>query len=140
VKDNFVFDTTAVITFLENEDGADIVEGLLDKAESGEINIFLSFVTYTEIYYITIQKRGKALAVERVESLELFPVKRIESNAIIGKLAGEFKAACRISFADAWVAALAKDKNATLVHKDPEFECLENQIKVLKLPYKSSKV
>jgi predicted nucleic acid-binding protein len=38
--------------------------------------------------------------------------------------------------ADAWIAALAQARNATLVHKDPEFEQVEATIKVLKLPYK----
>ena len=43
----------------------------------------------------------------------------------------------RISVADAWIAALAKDRNATLVHKDPEFEQVEAEVQVLKLPYKT---
>ena len=41
MKDNFVLDTSAIITFLENEEGADIVEALLERADAGEINIFL---------------------------------------------------------------------------------------------------
>ncbi len=136
MKDNFVLDTSAIISFLENEEGADIVEALLEKAESGEVDIYLSFVKFVEIYYITIQKKGKKFALERIDSLKMLPVKLIESNSKIGKIAGEFKAAYRLSFADTWIAALAKNKNATLVHKDPEFEYLENQIKVIKLPYK----
>jgi len=138
VKDNYVLDTSAVITFLENENGAALIEELLEQAEAGQINIFLSFVTFTEIYYITIQKKGKALASERIESLEGLPVKRIESNVKVGQIAGEFKAACQLCFADAWVAALAKHRNAILVHKDPEFEVLEKHIQMLKLPYKTS--
>ena len=137
MRDNFVLDTSAIITFFENKDGADIVEALLEKADAGEANIFLSFVTFTEIYYITIQKKGKEQALERIDSLETLPIKRVESNAEIGKIAGEFKAAYRLSFADAWIAALAKNENATLVHKDPEFEPLESQINVLRLPYKT---
>ena len=138
MKDNFVLDTSAIITFFENEDGADIVEALLEKADAGEANIFLSFVTFTEIYYITIQKKGKKLALERIDSLETLPIKRVDSSAEIGRIAGELKAAYRLSFADAWIAALAKDENATLVHKDPEFEALESQITILRLPYKTA--
>jgi predicted nucleic acid-binding protein len=126
------------MTFLENEAGADQVADLFEQAKAGAINLFLSFVTFTEIYYITLQKRGKEFARERLEALETLPVKRIESNAKIGKIAGDFKAAHRLSFADAWIAALAKNKNATLVHKDPEFEYLESQLNIIKLPYKST--
>jgi len=46
------------------------------------------------------------------------------------------KAAYRLSFADAWIAATAIFYDATLVHKDPEFEQLEDKLKALKLPYK----
>ncbi len=43
-----------------------------------------------------------------------------------------------MSVADAWIAALAQERQAILVHKDPEFEQVEAMIKVLKLPYKVS--
>lgn len=49
---------------------------------------------------------------------------------------GGLKADHRLSVADAWIAALAEERGATLVHKDPEFEQVEATIKVLKLPYK----
>jgi len=52
-------------------------------------------------------------------------------------LAAELKAAHRLSVADAWIAALAEERGATPVHKDPEFEQVEAVVKVLKLPYKS---
>ncbi len=52
-------------------------------------------------------------------------------------LAGELKAKHQPSVADAWIAALAQERDAMLVHKDPEFEQIETTIKVLKLPYKT---
>ena len=55
------------------------------------------------------------------------------------KFAGEFKAAKRLSFADCCIAALAKIREAKLVHKDPEYEQLENQVEQIKLPYKPKK-
>ena len=42
----------------------------------------------------------------------------------------------KLSFADAWIAATAILYASTLVHKDPEFEQLEDEIEILKLPYK----
>jgi predicted nucleic acid-binding protein len=38
------------------------------------------------------------------------------------------------------IAALAQERDATLVHKDPEFEQLEATVKVLKLPYKKNAI
>jgi len=51
---------------------------------------------------------------------------------------GKLKATHKISFADAWVAATAIMLSAILVHKDPEFEELEDELEMLKLPYKKS--
>jgi len=42
----------------------------------------------------------------------------------------------RMSFADAWIAALAKHHEAILVHKDPEFESVSQAIRLQALPYK----
>jgi predicted nucleic acid-binding protein len=39
---------------------------------------------------------------------------------------------------EAGIAALAKERDATLIHKDPEFEQVEELVQVLKLPYKSA--
>ena len=38
--------------------------------------------------------------------------------------------------ADAWIAALALERNAILIHKDPEFDQTEDEFEVLRLPYK----
>lgn len=65
------------------------------------------------------------------------PILRVDSSETLGILASQFKASYRLSVADAWIAALAKEKNAILAHKDPEFEQAETEIKVLKLPYKT---
>ena len=63
-------------------------------------------------------------------------VTRVESSQELGLIAGRLKATRKISFADAWIAATAIFYNATLVHKDPEFEQVEDKVNVLKLPYK----
>ena len=59
-----------------------------------------------------------------------------ESSKELSLISGRLKAAYRLSFADAWIAATAIFYDATLVHKDPEFEQLQDKFKVLKLPYK----
>ena len=66
------------------------------------------------------------------------PVLRVESSEQLSQRAGKLKAAYRLSVADAWIAALAAEQDATLVHKDPEFEQIETSIQVVKLPYKAT--
>lgn len=90
-----------------------------------------------EVYYITLQERERSEAQEHVNLMTALPVLRVESTRALGILAAEIKAAHRLSVADARIAALAKERGATLVHKDPEFEQLEGEVEVLKLPYKA---
>jgi predicted nucleic acid-binding protein len=132
----YVFDTSALFCYIENEDGADVIESILDQAEEGGADIFVPFVCYTEVFYITLQEKGRDIAKERLELIESLPLHRVESDKDLSLAAGEMKASKRLSFADCWVAAVAKRKDATLVHKDPEFEQLSGEIKMLGLPYK----
>lgn len=133
---SYVFDTSAWLTLIEDEAGADIVQGLLEKARAGEMIVLVSFMSFMEMYYITLQERDLNEAQERVRLMAALPILRVESTKALGILAAELKAAYRLSIADAWIAALAKERGATLVHKDPEFEQVEAVLEVLKLPYK----
>ena len=76
-------------------------------------------------------------ARERLNLLNSLPISRVESKEDMGVMASKIKANHYLSVADAWIAALAKQRNAILVHKDPEFEQIESEIQVLKLPYKA---
>ena len=132
----YVLDTSAWPTLIEDEAGADIVQDLLEKTGRGEVVVLASFMSFMEVYYITLQECERSEAQERVNLIAALPILRVESNRKLGLLAGEFKQGQHLSVVDAWIAALAKERDATLVHKDPEFEQVEAMIKVLKLPYK----
>ena len=133
---SYVFDTSAWLTLIEDEAGADVVQSLLEKARAGEVIALVSFMSFMEMYCITLQERDLNEAQERVHLMAALPILRVESTKALGIRAAELKAAYRLSVADAWVAALAKERGATLVHKDPEFEQVEAVLEVLKLPYK----
>ena len=133
---SYVFDTSAWLTLIEDEAGSDIVQDLLEKARAGKVIAFVSFMSFMEMYYITLQERDLKEAQERVRLMAALPILRVESTKALGILAAELKAAYRLSVADAWIAALAQERGATLVHKDPEFEQVEAVLEVLKLPYK----
>ena len=94
-------------------------------------------MSFMEVYYITMQERDRSEAQARVDLMAALPGLRVDSTETLGLLAGKLKAKYRMSVADAWIAALAQERHAILVHKDPEFEQVEATIKVLKLPYKA---
>ncbi|MGL4609431.1 MAG: hypothetical protein ACRCYY_07065 [Trueperaceae bacterium] len=52
------------------------------------------------------------------------------------KTAATFKALFRLSLADTIITSYARIHNAILVHKDPEYEVLKQEIQLESLPYK----
>jgi predicted nucleic acid-binding protein len=134
----YVLDTSAWLTLIEDEAGSDAVQEILEQTQAGDAIVFISFMSFMEVYYITLQERDEKEALERVNLIAALPVLRIESTEALNVLAAELKAAHRLSVADAWIAALAKERGATLVHKDPEFKQVEGEVEVLELPCKSA--
>ena len=133
----YVLDTSAWLTLIEDEPGADTVQSLLEAAQAGGAILLTSFMRYMEVYYITRQERGVEEAQARIDLMTALPVLRIESSARLSVRAAEIKATRRVSVADAWIAALAGEHEATLVHKDPEFDLVAELVQTLALPYKT---
>ena len=115
-----------------------MVEQVLEDAKAGEAVVLVSFMSLMEVYYITLQERDAKEAQKRLDLIEALPVLCVESTPSLTTMAADLKARYHLSVADAWIAALAKEREAVLVHKDPEFEQVEPLIQVLKLPYKVS--
>ena len=126
-----VLDTSALFCFKDNETGAAEVEKALQQQ-----SVYISFVSLTEYFYITYQRRGRDEAYRAYLALRMMPLHVVESNEPLRFLAGEIKALYPLSFADAWVAATAESLGAKLIHKDPEFEALSGRLILSPLPYK----
>ncbi len=127
----FLPDTSAILTMMDNEEGADVIEDILRTKD-----ILLPALVLFEVYYKTIQKRGREVAEERYATLKSIKAKYIaELTEPVLLKGGEFKARYQISLADSIIAAYAFLYNATLVHKDPEFEVL-TMVDQVKLTYK----
>jgi len=135
---NYVLDSTAFFALFEDEPGAETDQKLLERAKKGEIVIFISFVSFTEVFYITLREKGKREAKRRVKLMNALAMTRVESSQELGLIAGRLKSTYRLSFADTWIAATAIFYDAILVHKDPEFEQLKGKLEMLQLPYKKS--
>lgn len=128
----YLLDTSALMTFIAQEAGAERIETILRDG-----NVILTWVSLLEIHYITLQKWGQEEADRRYAIL-----KRVGATIITEMdeptllMASKFKAGYQISFADAVIAAIAQQHQAVLVHKDPEFETLADEVALETLPYK----
>jgi len=136
VAKGYVLDTSAIFTFTKEEDGSDEVEDILNLAKKGKNSVYLSFISFMELYYVTWQEKNEDAAKELIILVKSLPVHMVDSNERITLSAGRIKANYRLSVADAFIAATAIDKGAVLVHKDPELKIISKYIETLELPYK----
>lgn len=131
-SDSYVFDTSALLTLWNDEDGADLLEKLL--REDAEVSV--SFMTYMEARYRIWKNAGKEESDNFAKHVDLLPLKRTGLTDPILEKAIEIKATKSLSVCDSWIIATAICLDATLIHKDPEFEQVKPLVKLQALPYK----
>ena len=136
----FLLDTSAIFAFTKAESGCDAVEDILVRGQKGKQNIYLSFISFAELYYITWKEKGEHAAKELMVLIKSLPLQIVESNERLTLLAGRLKAKHPLSLADAFIAATAIDKNAVLIHKDPELQIISQYTETLELPFKKNKI
>ena len=130
--DGFILDTSALLTLIEDEQGAERVDQILQTER-----VWIPWLVLLEVNYITRQERGEAEADRRYALIKQLPVTilwDVDEPALL--TAARLKASYRLSLADAVIAAFAMRMNAVLLHKDPEYEALAGQISLEALPNK----
>ena len=128
-----VLDAHALMVLFNDEPGADEVERILLKAESGSPKLMMSVVNWGEIYYSILRGASQEMAETKAHEIagmqiELVPVDADDLELV--RQAAAFKATRKMSYADCFAAALAKIKNAELVTGDREFKQLARDVKI----------
>ena len=125
-----VLDSHALVAYFRDEPGAEVVEALLNKAAVSERPLHMTEVNYAEAKYTLIRKDGREAWEASTRILAGLPIEFHPVTRALADQAAEYKAAHKMSLADAFAAALAKEKKAELVTGDPEFKPLEKEIKI----------
>ena len=125
-----VLDSFALIAYFRDEPGAEIVENLLVAAGKKDAPLHMTDVNYAEVKYSIIKKDGEEAWGEAAKILQGLPIEFHPTTRALADTAADYKAQFKMSLADAFAAALAKDKKAELVTGDPEFKPLEKEIKI----------
>ena len=131
-----VLDSSAFLALAEEEAGADAVEARIAGAIRGHLSLHASFVSLTEVEYISLQEKGPVIAAARLVAMKALPILWHHTDDAMCSAAAKLKAGHKLSFADAFVVALAQKLDATLVHKDPEIVALGSAVKQQELPPK----
>ena len=125
-----VLDSHALLALLRDEPGAEAVATILEKAGQRDQPVHMTEVNYAEVQYITRRKDGDAAWQTIAGELVAAPIQFHPADRRLADLAADFKSRFKISLADAFAAALAKEKKAELVTGVPEFKALAKEIKI----------
>jgi predicted nucleic acid-binding protein len=125
-----VLDASAMLAMFFGQSGMEQVRDLFHKASEADRPVFISAVNWAEVLYKMERKHGKAgydtaRQFEHTTPLEAVPVDRE-----LAEIAALLKNEHGLGLADAFAAALAKQKKAELVTTDHEFKSVEKEIKI----------
>ena len=121
----FVLDTSALLALRSDEAGAVRVETLLLQAKKEQCRLFLSFMTRMELLYCVWRDEGEEAARHALRLVDSFSIEWISCETAILEIASSLKAQGGLSVGDSWIAATAVSREATLIHKDREFQKFE---------------
>lgn len=137
MRRRFVLDAWAVLAFLQGEEpAASRVRQLLESAQSGEADLFISVINLGEVAYCVGRVRGEKEAQATLDEIRLLALTVVPATDERVFAAAGLKMRYAISYADAFAAALARELDATLVSGDPELEELRGVISLERLERK----
>ena len=126
----FVLDSFALLAYLQDEPVASRIEKLLENAGKEKCHLFLSIINLGELLYITERRGGVAKAQDALALIRQLPIEIVPADEQAVFAAAHIKAGYAISYADAFVVAIAMQEDATLLSGDPEFQAVEALVKV----------
>jgi len=125
-----VLDSWATIAYLEDEASAERVADIIADAHEEEIPLLMSVVNAGEVWYIIARESSVADADASINQLRDLGIEFVDADWNLAKDAGYFKSKNKMSFADCFAAALAKQRKAHLATGDPEFKQVESEIAI----------
>ena len=126
-----VLDSYAILAFLFQERGHEKVLELFDKASEKDKTLLIAAPNWAEVRYMVERKVGPSKWAEVRHKLLGLPIEIVPADQAIAELAGEIKASNKMSLADCFAAALARQKKLEIYTGDPDFKAVEKEVKVV---------
>lgn len=126
-----VLDSYALLAFLFKESGHEKVLELFEKALDADKKLLIASPNWAEVRYMVERKIGNDRWEDVRAKLLGMPIEIIDADQKLAELAGGIKVSHRISLADCFAAALAKQRKAELYTGDTDFRSVEKEIKVI---------
>jgi len=131
----YVLDANALLGFFEARHGAaQKIRHLFDEARGRDRPLFMSAVTWGEVFYLEWRWHGQAGARQAEAVLQELPIVVIGVDQERASRAGGLKEKHSLGYSDAFAAELAMERGAWLVTADPEFSRVGQALSVYSLP------
>ena len=126
-----VLDSYSLLAYIEGEAGAEQMIEIFRVARDSGRSLFFSVVNWGEVYYLTMREAGRERAGEVAHLISTLPIQIVPADLDLTRQAAELKSKHRMSYADCFAAALARQRKAELVTGDRDFRQVEGEVKIL---------
>ena len=119
-----VLDANPLLVFFHKQPSWQFVERLLQNAVESDTMHLLSSINLGEIYYTLLRDYGASTAEDGLRRIKEGPIEIVIPSIEQTLVAGKFKAAGGISYADCFAGALALERDLPVLTGDEEFKRL----------------
>ena len=120
----------AILSWLLDQSAARQVQTFLDEADAGRLTLLMSWINVGEIYYIVARRLGLESAERFLERTPSLPLQFVLPERTDVIAAAQLKASHKLSYADAFAAALAIREGASVITGDPELRALSDLLDI----------
>ena len=119
MKNGYLLDACALIAYLNDEDGADVVDTLISQSSGEDVTVSMGMVNLLEVYYGIFRDYGADEANRVLDEILLLPIGIISGLSYdVFREAGRLKAGYKVSLADSVALGLASVSGNCLVTAD----------------------
>jgi len=115
---HYIIDACALLAFLNDEEGADKIEDLLNQSDVNN-SVSMSIINLLEVYYGELRDKGSEIAQIVLDMVQHYSIKIINTvSEQVFSEAARLKVAYKMSIADCIGLATATDASAIFVSSD----------------------
>lgn len=125
-----VLDSWSVLAYLQGEPAGAQLISIITEAHESRIPLMLSVVNAAEIWYAFARRSTEEVADQSLLELNQLGIEFFDADLKLALRAAKFKAHHKMSLADCFAAALAKENRADLLTGDLEFRQVEEEVRI----------
>jgi predicted nucleic acid-binding protein len=129
-KKVFVLDSYALLAYLGGEPGQSRIKEALTQAKEETCSLLFYMINFGELLYLTERRRGLSAAQNVQALIEYLPIAILDATRNLILDAAHVKANHALSYADAFVVAIAQREGGVILTGDPEFQAVEELVTV----------